>query len=167
MTEQETLEKGSLFADAQADESPRLDAYYFDDKVDGGVIIQGKVMAEDSVLLQDSLFVSEEADEQLRLGVIVDKEASGFSETKPREGLEGCLQLSDDKVFEGIAVANVKETVEENMLSKPCQATARSDGVDSSDAGQRNQGLKWLQGKLLHYGELKRDLVELVKVYKD
>ena len=100
-------------------------------------------------MLQVSLFVSEEADEELRLGAIVDEEASGSSETTPSEGLEECLQLSDDKVFEGIVVDKVKETVEENMLSgnKPCQAAARSDGVDSTDAGQHNQGLKWFQGK--------------------
>ena len=53
------------------------------------------------------------------------------------------------------------------MLSEPCQATATSDRVDSCDAGQHNQSLKWLQGKLLHYGELKKDLVELLKVYKE
>jgi hypothetical protein len=166
MTEQEAMIKGSLFADVQAHESPRLDACCFDDKVDEEVLIQDKVTTEeDADVLQNSLLVSEEADEQLRLGVTVDKEASESSETTPSEGLEECLQLSDDKVFKGIAVDNVKETVEENMLgeNKPCQAAARSDGVDSTDAGQHNQGLKWLQGKLLHYGELKRDLVELVK----
>ena len=169
MTEQETLEKGSLFADAQADESPRLDAYYFDDKVDEGDIIQGNVITEESALLQDSLFVSEEVDEELRLGAIVDKEASGSSETTPSERIEDCLQLSDDKVFEGIAVDNVNETVKVNMRcgSKPLQATAGSNGVESADAGNKTQGNKWLQGNLLHYSELKEDLVELVKVYKE
>ena len=69
----------------------------------------------------------------------------------------------------GITVNNVKETVETNVLSesKPYQATARSDGVDSTDAGQHNQGLKWLQGKLLHYRELKQDLVVILNWYKE
>jgi hypothetical protein len=152
MTEQEALLKISHFAEAVANELLRPDAYNVEHAVDKAVIEQDKVEpVEKSVAVR------------------VQEEASEATETTPSEGLEECLQINDDKVFDGNTVANVNETVEKSMLSenKPCQDAARSDGVDSTDASQHRQGLKWLQGKLLHYSELKEDLVELVKVYKE
>ena len=110
---------------AEADELFRLDDYGVDDTVDEEVIIEGKVTAEDSALLQDSFVVSEKSIEELRLNLIVVKEASG--------SLEERLQLNDDKVFN---VANDKKTVEENMLSesKPFQAAAGSDALETAHA---------------------------------
>jgi hypothetical protein len=166
MAEQETLQD-SFFAEVQADELLRLDDYDVDDTVDEEVIIQGKVTTEDSVLYQESFFVREKAIEELGLDLMVDKEASGSSEE--------CLQLNDDKVFN---VANVKETVDENVLSesKPFQAASGSDAPESAHAEVNLSGVdskptkcleEKLKGSCSIYRELKQDLVVILNCYKE
>jgi hypothetical protein len=67
---------------------------------------------------------------------------------------------------------NVNETLEEN---KPCEAAAGSDELESAQAEKKLSGVdsktthcleEKLQGKLLHYRELKQDLVVILDWYK-
>ena len=72
---------------------------------------------------------------------------------------------------------NVNETLEENMLNenKPCEAAAGSDELESAQAEKKLSGVdsktthcleEKLRGKLLHYRELKQDLVVILDWYK-
>ena len=141
MTKQEALFEVSHFAEAYANELLRVDADDVEHAVDESVIKQDKVEPADNAV-----------------AVILQEEATEAIETTPCEGLGNCLHLNDDKVFDGITLTmNVNETLES------AHEEEKLSGVDSKTTQCLGEKL---QGKLLHYRELKHDLVVILNWYK-
>ena len=100
------------------------------------------------------------------------EEAELIGSTKQDCNLEEKLKQEEPE-----ARNNVNETLVENMLNenKPCEAAAGSDEPETAQAEKKLSGVdsktthcleEKLQGKLLHYRELKQDLVVILDWYK-